>query len=162
MGFFTPKLSQIQKQIVQNKMKQLYDCDKLVHSTVKPDVFFGRLNFMLDILLDLKSYEKYKIFDKVTPTENYKKILSELESLVNDFIDRAVADNQKKVAALKTEKGKKSKELKFVESLISAFDCANSFWSGEKMIPHHDGPLFTENNYNRVKRLFDATYEKYI
>lgn len=157
MGFFTPKLSHIQKEILQNKMKQLHECDKLVHTTVKPDVFFGRLNFMLDLLLDLKSYEKYKIFVDATPTENYQLVLTKLEDNVNEFLDRAIADNQKNIAALKTEKGKKSKELKFAESLVSAFDCANSFWSGDGTMPHYVGSLFTENNYKRVKKLFDAS-----
>ena len=109
MGFFTPKLSPIQKEILQNKMKQLHECDKLVHTTVKPDVFFGRLNFMFDLLLDLKSYEKYKIFVDVTPTENYQLVLTKLEDNVNEFLDRAIADNQKKIATLKQIKVKNQK-----------------------------------------------------
>ena len=64
MGLFTPKISRQQMAFVQTTLKQMYDSGNLVNTTVKPDVFFKRLNFTLDLLLRLQPYEKYKIFKK--------------------------------------------------------------------------------------------------
>lgn len=154
MGLFTPKLSPKQLQCVQAKLTQLNDSVKLINSTVKPDVFFKRLHFTLDLLLDLRQYEKYKIFKSGTPTQDYQKIIANMEATVNDFIDRALEANQRKIDSLKTEKAKKNNYEKFIIALIAAFDIADTFWSGSKGYPHYTGPLFTENNYNRVKVLF--------
>ena len=156
MGLFTPKISDKQLQMVSANMNQINDSIKLVNSTVDPAVFFKRINFLLDLLLRLQSYEKYKIFKHGTPTQDYKKILSNLEATVNDFIDRAIEANQRKIASLKTDKAKKRNYENFVISLISAFDCSHTFWTGDKGYPHYDGPLFTERNYRRVQDLYDA------
>ena len=46
---FAPKMSSSEQQQVQSMLIQSKDCAKLVESTVKPDVFFERLHFMLDL-----------------------------------------------------------------------------------------------------------------
>ena len=157
MGFFTPKITSSQLQHVQTAMKQLQESVYLLNNTTKPDVFFKRFNFSLDLLLDLRTYEKYKIFKGNTPTSDYNKIVRNMESTVNDFIDRAIEANRQKLATLKTDKAKKNNYEKFVIALIAAFDCANTFWSGSRGFPHYTGPLYTENNYRRVKELFDKS-----
>ena len=155
MGLFGPKIDPRNFQYVQSRMSQLQDTIHLVNTTTKPDVFFKRLNFALDILLDLQSYEKYGIFKGSTPTNDYNKIISNMEATVNDFIDRALAANQQKINSLKTESTRQNNRVKFVTSLISAFDRANTFWSGSysqtRIIPHYAGPLFTPNNYYRLQ-----------
>lgn len=157
MGLFTPKISQRELQYVQNRLSQLQDSVRLVNSTVKPDVFFKRLHFTLDLLLDLQSYEKYKIFKGARPSDDYRKIINNLEATVNDFIDRAIVDNNNKVTRLKTEKGKQKKIEDFANALITAFDCAHSFWGGDRGFPHYSGPLFTAQNYQRVQDYYDAS-----
>lgn len=155
-----PSISPRELEYVCSRMQQLQDSVNLVNTTTKPDVFFKRLNFSLDILLDLQTYEKYKIFKGSKPSDDYNKIIRNLEATVNDFIDRVLVANQKKIASLKTESAKENNREKLAVSLIAAFDCANSFWSGSysqtRAFPHYTGPLFTENNYRRVQAIFYA------
>lgn len=160
MGLFAPRISTQDMEYVRTRMKQLQESVNLVNTTTKPDVFFKRLNFALDILLDLQSFEKYKIFKASTPTSDYNRIIANMESTVDDFIDRALQAHNEKIASLKTEKAKESNREKFATSLIAAFDCANTFWSGSfsqtRAFPHYTGPLFTENNYRRVQAITGA------
>lgn len=156
MGLFTPKISQRELPTVGVSLRQIDDCVLLVNSTVKPDVFFGRLNFLLDLLLRLRPYERCHIFKKSTPTADYRRVLANLESTVDDFIDRAQADCLARISALKTEKAQKSRSEKFAIALISAFDCSHSFWAGDRGFPHYDGPLYTEKNLRRVKAIYDS------
>lgn len=157
LGLFTPKIPPKEMERVRSRLVQLQDSVHLLNTTTKPDVFFKRLNFTLDILLDLKSYEKYKIFKGSTPTSDYNKIICNMEPTVDDFVDRAIEANNRKLASLKTESAKKRNYEKFIDSMIAAFDCANTFWSGSRGFPHYTGPLYTENNYRRVKELFDKS-----
>lgn len=156
MGLFTPKISKAQLQVVQTALTQLHDSANLINTTVNPSVFFKRLHFTLDLLLRIQPYERYKIFKGGTPTQDYNRIISNLEATVNDFIDRAVDANQRKIASLKTESARERNREKFAISLISAFDCAHTFWEGDRGFPHYKGPLFTENNYRRVQAIYDA------
>lgn len=159
MGLFTPRISQAELSHVQMTMKQLQDSVNLVNTTEKPEVFFKRLHFSLDLLLELRRYEKYRIFKSGLPSNDYQKIINNLEATVNDFIDRAVLANDRKIAALKTESAKKRNREAFAIKLISAFDCANTFWSGNfsqsRAYPHYTGPLFTVSNYKRVQAIYD-------
>lgn len=157
MGLFTPKISSAQMQFVEMTINQLHDSGNLVNTTVKPDVFFKRLHFTLDLLLRLQPYEKYKIFKRGGgPTKDYKRIISNIEATVDDFIDRSLAANQTKTAALKTERARRKNYENYVIALISAFDCAYTFWEGDSGFPHYEGPLFTENNYRRVQAMYYA------
>ena len=71
MGFFSlfTKSKQQQKIVpsqtevtqAQMLMNQLIESVELVNTTTSPSTFFGRLNFSLDLLLELKKYEKYSI-----------------------------------------------------------------------------------------------------
>lgn len=163
MGLFTPRISQTDLYHVQNAMKQLQESVNLVNTTTKPDIFFKRLHFSLDLLLDLRQYEKYKIFKSSVPSRDYQKIVGNLGAIVNDFIDRAVDANNSKLATLKTEKARVRNREDFANKLISAFDCANTFWSGNisqsRRFPHYTGPLYTPANYQRVKAIYDQTCE---
>lgn len=153
MGLFSPKISQYQMQQVQILLKQANESANLVNSTVKPDVFFGRLGFLLDVLLELQNYERYKVFKGSTPSADYKKITNGMEETVDNFISRAVSANQNKLSSLKTEAAKDRNRKKFAISLAIAFETANSFWQGNGLYPHYVGPLFTQNNYERVQRI---------
>lgn len=157
MSLFTPKISQREMTYVRTTLKQLQNSVKLVNTTVKPDVFFGRLNFALDLLLRLQTYEKYKIFKSGTPSSDYACIVSNLGITVDAFINRALDANQAKIDSLKTEKAKKENRAKFATALISAFDCAHTFWSGNYGSPHYTGPLFTEPNYHRVQAIWNVS-----
>lgn len=153
------KLTSADLQSIQTKLGQLQDSAVLLNTTVKPDVFFKRLNFTIDLLLDLQCYERHKIFTSL-PSRDVQKILDNLEATVDDFIDRAVAANNQKVASLKTEKARIRNRKDFAIKLIAAFDCAHTFWSGNfsksRVYPHYTGPLFTQNNYRRVLDFYNS------
>lgn len=160
MGLFTPKISPRELQYVQTRLSQLQDSAQILNTTTKPDVFFKRLHYSLDALLDLQRYEQYKIFKGSRPSDDYRKIINNLEATVNDFIDRALAANNEKLATLKTSKARKKNREDFAIKLISAFDRAHTFWSGSysqtRSYPHYTGPLFTANNYKRVQAIYDS------
>lgn len=153
------KLTPANLQSIQLKLGQLQDSAVLLNTTVKPDVFFKRLNFTIDLLLDLQCYERHKIFTSL-PSKDVQKILDNLETTVDDFIDRAVVANNQKVASLKTEKARIRNRKDFAIKLITAFDCAHTFWTGSfsqsRVYPHYTGPLFTPNNYQRVQAIYDS------
>lgn len=153
MGLFAPKISRAQMNQVQILMKQISESVNLINTTAKPDVFFGRLNFTLDCLLELAKYEKYKVFKSGTPSSDYRKIVSNIEATVNSFIERAVASNKAKVASLKTEKAKERNYAKFIVSMAVAFEASHTFWQGNGVYPHYTGPLFTESNHLKVKKM---------
>lgn len=140
---------------IQGKLGQLQDSAVLLNTTVKPDVFFKRLNFTLDLLLDLQRYEHHKIFTNL-PSKDLQKILDNLEATVDNFIDRAIAANDQKLMTLKTEKARAKNREDFATKLIAAFDCANTFWLGNRVSPHYTGPLFTPSNYLRVQIFYDS------
>lgn len=159
----TAKTQSKQKQVpfivqekIDTRIKQLKESATLVNETVNPSVFFGRLNFILDLLLDLQKYEETYNFATKTPTEQYNDIIANLEKTVDNFIDRADAHNLEKIASLKTEKGKCANRARFVDTMIDSFDNAATFRSDDNIHPHYTGMLFTEKNYARVLELRDS------
>ncbi len=157
--YFKPKISDVQLQYVRTTLMQAQDSVNLVNTTVKPDVFFKRLNFLLDLILRLQPYERYGIFKNGLPSEDYRRIITNLEATVNDFIDRAIEKNKQEIAALKRSASKEKHYYDFTASLISAFDCAHTFWAGDRGFPHYDGALFTKANYDRVQRIFNSDFD---
>lgn len=153
-------LSASESQYIQSRMSQLQECVNLTNTTTKPDVFFTRLHMSLDILLELRSYEKYGIFKHSTPSNDYDRIIDNLDATVNNFIDRALEANKQKIDSLKTESAKQNNRAKFASALMSAFNSANSFWSGSssqtRFIPHYTGSLYTQNNYQRIQTIFNS------
>ena len=114
-------------------------------------MFFKRLHFTLDCLLELITYEQYGIFSNgQTPTADYNKIISKLEITVNDFIDRSIHAELESIGKLKTEKSKKSRLEKYYNSTLEALMHPNSFWEGSwtsaGMLPHYADKLCTPNN----------------
>ncbi len=150
-----------QIEMLRPRIKQLGESKKLMRSTVSPPVFFGRLSFVMDTLLDLQRYEVYGIFNDKTPTRDIRIIQRNLGQIVDDFIDRAIDDNKRKLEKIKTAKARYENYEKFLIALISAFDCADTFWTGNKTCPHYTGPLFTQENYERVQCLYDGLDELY-
>lgn len=156
-----PKISPKEVQFIQNTLNPLRTSAEIINTTVSPAVFFKKLHFTLDLLLLLQEYEKYGIFKTSTPTQDYNSIINRLEKIVDAFIDRAVDANQHKMWKLKTRSAQIKLRDDFATKLISAFDCAHTFWSGSwspsRIYPHYTGPLFTQSNYNRVQAIFDST-----
>lgn len=134
-------------------LKQANESAKLVNTTKSPSVFFGRLSFLLDVLLELQKYERFGLFLGSSPTNDYNNLLRNLEKTVDNFLDRANQDNFKKIYSLKTPSAKERNRQKFISDLLYAFSASNSFWQGNSVYPHYTGPLYTPSNYDHVGRI---------
>lgn len=137
-------------------MGQYRDTVKLIRTTIKPDVFFKRLNFLFDILLLLQQYESIPgMFTQNNPTKKLNYYSIEMEHIVSDFTLRYMEKVKADTRSKKTLEGKEKHYGDALNALISAFDCANTFWSGNTKSPHYTGPLFTQKNYDVVQKLWD-------
>ena len=134
----------------ENLMRQLQESVDFINSTTSPRTFWGRLNFALDILLELKKYEKYGLFKESTPTKDYNKILDNLESIVNAFIDRVIVAQSDKNELLNNQREKDKRMLKCVKNLWNSFYEANDYWQGNNTFPHYTGKLYSESNFKRI------------
>ena len=132
MGFFAPKISKSELEYVRATLKQVNDSARLINTTTNPEVFFKRLNFTLDLLLHLQKYGKYKIFKAGKPSQDYYRIICNMEATVDDFIDHVLEVNRKKVLSLRTSTAKKRNYENCIIGLNSAFDCTHTFWEGDK------------------------------
>lgn len=143
------------------RLKQLYESYDLVNKTTKPDVFFGRLSFCFDCLLDLMTF-KDKVFKDATPEEEYLRLYGNIESLVDEFVTRSHGAEYEKARQLKTEKGQRSRMEKYFANMYEAFSNASSCWTGNSNSPHYEGHLYTENNLTRLKQIETLTLSKLI
>ncbi len=138
---------------IQSMIKQAKETANIINKTKKPEIFFGRLGFLFDLLLCLKQYERTYSF-KHKPSADLRDLENGLEKVVFAFITRYMADTNNKIAQMKTEKGKRNKLETSLDKLIAAFDCAHTFWEGDGICPHYTGPLYTQKNYDYVYKLW--------
>ena len=153
MGLFVPKITPTQISQAKLLLKQSNESIKLVNTTTNPETYFGRLNFTFDVLLEMKKFEKYKIYTGKTPTQNYKMLIDELEKSADLFIKRSYEKQLKKISSLKTEKAKINSMKKYANNMIVAFQNANNYWLGNNQYPHYRGDLYTSNNLNYLTQL---------
>ena len=150
MCFFRRKLSSAELSHVKDMLEQAQFSAQAINTTINPEVFFYNLHQTLDLLLALRTYEKYKIFVRSAPSEDYRKIVNNIDATVNDFIDRYVRANPLSVSA----------------PLSYYFDKAHTFWPGVYFLwpdcpnyPHYKGPLYTKDNYKRAKSIAQSVNE---
>lgn len=111
----------------QNDMRIFDDCAALINSTVKPDVFFPRIDLAestLEHLVTLEPYMqqiKYITFE-ASMSDLMVKFQEEKDSYTTDFLYRYYASVKEKADSLKTEKGKQNQFQKFYESLEPYFE----------------------------------------
>lgn len=134
---------------------------KTVYSTVDPCKFFQQLNYLLDLLLYLQQYEKQNLFIAPQPSDYYKSILTHLEKIVDEFINRALENKKSQLLLIDSKKDRYKIYQNFLSSLISAFDKANTFFPRSDPFPHYEGPLYTSANYLRVQTYNDELSEIY-
>jgi len=91
----------------------------LVDTTVKPDVFFGRYDFMLQTLQRLVEAEKY-----LKKSEGKSSVMLEelskpqtREDQINNFIKRSHERMLQDISALKTDKGRANKANRYFEEM---------------------------------------------
>lgn len=154
-GFFKRKPSNYEKEQIELMLQQARESAEIVNTTYNPDIFFSRLSFTLDLLLDLKEYEKYPVFDVSTPTENYHKIVNSIEDIVNDFISRSFAHASESAKTLKTEKGRANRLRKYSQSMIDAFEKPSTSYWAQNRKNHYAEKLYTDNNLKKLHELLD-------
>lgn len=80
------ELSDIEIESINDSVHKIVETYSILNSTLKPDIFFGRLGFLFDTLLSLQRYEKYEIFTENNPTKRIGDIQDGLENRVSQFI----------------------------------------------------------------------------
>ncbi len=104
-------------QQAENDLRIIQDCMNLVEKTTKPDVFFMRLNLLVEKSKHLVILEKYITFSGASPTAAYNDVLSNYNEAINQFLIRYFSETFEKAEAMKTEKGRIGKYQKFYDSL---------------------------------------------
>lgn len=109
-------------QTVQNDYRILVDSSELVQKTNKPDVFFMRLQLMIEKVESLCKLERYFkrsgiTFNGVQVQEMREDILQKYDEATRLFLVRYFTATLDKVDEMKTEKGKLGKIQKFYDSL---------------------------------------------
>ena len=84
--FGKKKLTAFDADYINNLLKQVHESETIVNRTTNPTVFFGRLNFLFDCLLNLKDYEKYDIFHPEKPSDVLKNITKNLNLCYDTYI----------------------------------------------------------------------------
>lgn len=156
---YTGSLNSVQLESIMCMMKQVKESADIVNRTLKPEIFFGRLNFLIETLMELQGYEGRFCFGEVTPTSNLDEILTNIETTVNAFIHRSYISCLQAAAKLKTEKGREDRVNRYFDEIKYAFENAQEFWQGDKMRPRYSGALFTERNYDEVLSLEGKTID---
>lgn len=116
------QLEAVTIQIVQDCMRIFDDSAHIINSTIKPDVFFPRLELAEEKLATLVRIEPY--MEKVKDIELKQPmaaLMYEFQSnrnlYISDFLYRYYWAVQEKAEGMKTEKGKLNQFQKFQESL---------------------------------------------
>lgn len=119
------QLKSLTAQQASNDLRIIKDCAKLVESTLKPDVFFMRLNLLVEKSKHLASLEPYIPISGASPTEAYNEVVSNYQEAVKQFLFRYFSDTFDKAEAMKTEKGRIGKYQKFYNSLQEYYSYMN-------------------------------------
>ncbi|MEG1823091.1 MAG: hypothetical protein RR233_09315, partial [Clostridiales bacterium] len=158
MGFFKKSpslesngLSASKNKDAQRCLKQLQEAIDLTNSTNKADIFFGRLNYSLDICLYMQEFEKYGIYQSPTPSETYKEIIANIETNVDNFLKRSLAKELESLSNVKSENARVKKLVKYFVDVDMAFEKSNKCWGGNGLFPRYEGALFTDNNLQTLK-----------
>jgi hypothetical protein len=100
-----------------NDLRIINDSASLVEKTTKPDVFFSRLNLLIEKSKHLASLEKYISFSGAPPTAAYNEALQNYNESIRLFLIQYFSETFDKAEAMKTEKGRIGKYQKFYDSL---------------------------------------------
>lgn len=132
---------------------QIKESNEIINKTTNPETFFNRLNFLLDKLLFLSQYEDNYIINNSNAIKDYNSALNNIETLVNNFIDRSYNYELEKASKLKTDKGKQDRIINYFKKLEICFGNANEYWTGNNIEPHYSGRLFTDGNLLKIAEL---------
>ena len=104
-------------QPAQRNLQAIGDCKRLVETTTKPDVFFSRLQMLMERSRHLCILEPYMDFTGVTPTVAYNEACRNYQMAIYQFLVRYYIDTLNRARAMKTTRGKLGKFRSFYDSL---------------------------------------------
>lgn len=111
------QLTQFTYQQANNDLRILQDCLKIISTTVKPDIFFSRLDLLKEKAKRLVQFEPYIEYEGASPSAAFQEVVAKEQDAIYDFISRCYSSAFDKAEKLKTEKGKKNQFQKVYESL---------------------------------------------
>lgn len=101
------------------------DSMRLIDTTIKPDVFFSRLDLLLKNLAALQELEQHISFSG-SPSKSLARIRAHKQEIIHDFLVRYHKSVVAQANAAKTPRGKESKYKKFEESLQPYYSGMNA------------------------------------
>lgn len=104
-------------QQAENDLRIINDCHKLLQSTKNPDVFFMRLNLLVEKSKHLCTLEKYVPLSGASPTAAYNEVVTNYHAAIQQFLIQYLSDTFDKAESMKTEKARIGKYQKFYDSL---------------------------------------------
>lgn len=107
---------------IDQNLKIIEDCARLVNTTKTPDVFFSRFDLLLDLLHKFVVLDKYVsrgYFHGMNTHTQYADVLATKEQATNNFINRYWEAAVSKVQNLKTTSAKKNTFDAFFEIMYS-------------------------------------------
>lgn len=119
------RLMELAKIEANNSLRIVQDSSRLVQTTTKPDVFFGRMQLMLEHSSNLAYLERYVPFTGASPMGALKTLLAEEQEVIKNFLIRYCWAVVEKADKLKTEKGQFNQWQKFYDSLSPYFHVMN-------------------------------------
>lgn len=112
------QLITIAKEQVQNYIRIFDDSLTIAEKTMKPDVFFSRLELAENTIKHLTLFEPYLLFNGKTPSYAYNHIITNKDECIKDFITKYATFICEKANGMKTERGKKNQYEKFFDSMM--------------------------------------------
>ena len=111
--------------ITEQDIKIINDCLKITQETVKPDVFFSRLELLKEKIAHLQLFEPYVKFENANPTQLSNTVHQKEQETISSFLDRYLDAVCQKANAMKSAKGKKNQYEKFYDSLQEYYPLMN-------------------------------------
>lgn len=108
-------------QKAENSLRIVQDCNKILQTTIAPDVFFSRFQLLIQHSSNLAIMEKYISFSGASPTAAFNVLMSEKQECIKQFLIRYFCKVLDKADSLKTAKGKLNQYQKFYDSLTPYF-----------------------------------------
>lgn len=115
---------------IENDLRIINDCKRILMETTKPDVFFPRLKLMEEKTMDLVLFEPYVPFKGAKPSAALEEFYQDKKICIYDFVLRYYNAVDTKAKGLKTQKAQIRQYQNFYESLqeyygIMSEECIN-------------------------------------
>ena len=100
-----------------NSLRIMNDTRKILRNTIKPDVFFSRLDLWIQHTENLKALEPFINLTGVSATVLLNETYKQKDSITLDFLRRYYRSISEKAKTMKTQAGKNNQYKKFYDSL---------------------------------------------